>query len=97
MSFTTQIDKFKNDVVIVDGSNVTKKLVGFRITRSTGEMFIIDKWLTIDSSKDDDAYASEAYAASLDEINEWKDTFNHVSKTFNPDTGKMEEPSSEEE
>ena len=41
MSFTTTIDKFKNDVVIVDGSNVTKKLVGFCITRSTGEMFII--------------------------------------------------------
>lgn len=97
MSFTTTIDKFKNDVIKVDGSDVTKKLVGFRVTKSTGEMFIIDKWLTIDSSKDDDAYAAEAHTASLDEINEWKNTFNHVSKTFNPDTGKMEEPSSEEE
>ena len=86
MSYTVKIDKFKNDTV--DG--VTKKLVGFQITRDTGDLFIIDKWLDIVDGKSDDTYASEAYTASLTEINEWKDSFIHVGQTFNPDTGQME-------
>ena len=86
MPYTIKIDKFKNEVV--DGA--TKKLVGFQITKDTGEVFIIDKWLDIDDSKSDDTYASDAYKLCTTEIDEWKESFTHVAKTFNPDTGKME-------
>ena len=86
MSYTIKIDKFQNTTQ--DGAN--KKLVGFQITKDTGEMFIIDKWLDIDDSKSDDTYASDAYKLCTTEIDEWKDSFTHVAKTFNPDTGKME-------
>ena len=86
MSYTVKIDKFQN--VTQDGAN--KKLVGFQITKDTGEMFIIDKWLDIDNSKSDDTYASDAYKLCTTEIDEWKESFTHVAKTFNPDTGKME-------
>jgi hypothetical protein len=93
ITYKTEIDKFRNDLVEVDGNNVTKKLVGFKITRDNGatlDLFIIDKWIDIVDGKADDTYASEAYTASLTEINEWKDSFAHVGQTFNPDTGKME-------
>ena len=86
MSYTVKIDKFQN--VTQDGAN--KKLVGFQITKDTGEMFIIDKWLDIDNSKSDDTYASDAYKLCTTEIDEWKDSITHVAKTFNPGTGKME-------
>tara|TARA_R110000824_G_scaffold267858_1_gene456650 strand:- start:64 stop:324 length:261 start_codon:yes stop_codon:yes gene_type:complete len=86
MSYTIKIDKFQNS--IQDGAN--KKLVGFQITKDTGEIFIIDKWLDIDDSKSDDTYASDAYKLCTTEIDEWKESFTHVAKTFNPDTGKME-------
>tara|TARA_R110002096_G_scaffold74818_2_gene177116 strand:+ start:401 stop:661 length:261 start_codon:yes stop_codon:yes gene_type:complete len=86
MSYTIKIDKFQNS--IQDGAN--KKLVGFQITKDTGEVFIIDKWLDIDDSKSDDTYASDAYKLCTTEIDEWKESFTHVAKTFNPDTGKME-------
>ncbi len=86
MSYTIKIDKFQNTTQ--DGAN--KKLVGFQITKDTGELFIIDKWLDIDDSKSDDTYASDAYKLCTTEIDEWKDSFTHVAKTFNPDTGKME-------
>jgi len=86
MSYTIKIDKFKNTTQ--DGAN--KKLVGFQITKDTGEVFIIDKWLDIDDSKSDDTYASDAYKLCTTEIDEWKESFTHVAKTFNPDTGKME-------
>ena len=86
MSYTIKIDKFQNSTQ--DGAN--KKLVGFQITKDTGEVFIIDKWLDIDDSKSDDTYASDAYKLCTTEIDEWKDSFTHVAKTFNPDTGKME-------
>ena len=86
MSYTIKIDKFQNSMQ--DGAN--KKLVGFQITKDTGEVFIIDKWLDIDDSKSDDTYASDAYKLCTTEIDEWKDSFTHVAKTFNPDTGKME-------
>jgi len=86
MSYTIKIDKFQN--VTQDGAN--KKLVGFQITKDTGEVFIIDKWLDIDDSKSDDTYASDAYKLCTTEIDEWKDSIANVSKTFNPDTGKME-------
>ena len=86
MSYTIKIDKFQN--AVLDGAN--KKLVGFKITKNSGEVFIIDKWLDIDDSKSDDTYASDAYKLCTTEIDEWKDSFTHVSKTFNPDTGKME-------
>ena len=86
MSYTIKIDKFQNTTQ--DGAN--KKLVGFQITKDTGEVFIIDKWLDIDDSKSDDTYASDAYKLCTTEIDEWKDSFTHVAKTFNPDTGKME-------
>ena len=86
MSYTIKIDKFKNTTQ--DSAN--KKLVGFQITKDTGEVFIIDKWLDIDDSKSDDTYASDAYKLCTTEIDEWKDSFTHVAKTFNPDTGKME-------
>tara|TARA_R110002012_G_scaffold124414_1_gene275515 strand:+ start:394 stop:654 length:261 start_codon:yes stop_codon:yes gene_type:complete len=86
MSYTIKIDKFQNTTL--DGAN--KKLIGFQITKDTGEIFIIDKWLDIDDSKSDDTYASDAYKLCTTEIDEWKDSFTHVAKTFNPDTGKME-------
>lgn len=86
MSYTIKIDKFQNTTQ--DGAN--KKLVGFQITKDSGEIFIIDKWLNIVKGKSDDAYAKEAYEASLSEINEWEDSFTHVGQTFNPKTGKME-------
>ena len=86
MSYTIKIDKFQNSTQ--DGAN--KKLVGFQITKDTGEVFIIDKWLDIDDSKSDDTYASDAYKLCTTEIDEWKESFTHVAKTFNPDTGKME-------
>tara|TARA_R110001599_G_scaffold136393_1_gene314842 strand:- start:61 stop:321 length:261 start_codon:yes stop_codon:yes gene_type:complete len=86
MSYTIKIDKFQNSMQ--DGAN--KKLVGFQITKDTGEVFIIDKWLDIDDSKSDDTYASDAYKLCTTEIDEWKESFTHVAKTFNPDTGKME-------
>jgi len=86
MSYTIKIDKFQNTTQ--DGAN--KKLVGFQITKDTGEVFIIDKWLDIDDSKSDDTYASDAYKLCTTEIDEWKDSFTHIAKTFNPNTGKME-------
>ena len=86
MSYTIKVEKFKNEQV----DNVAKKLVGFKITKDTGDIFIIDKWLDIDGSKSDDTYASDAYKLCTTEIDEWKESFTHVAKTFNPDTGKME-------
>ncbi len=93
ITYKTEIDKFRNDLVEVDGDNVTKKLVGFKITRDNEgilDVFIIDKWIDIVDGKSDDTYASDAYKLCTTEIDEWKDSFTHVAKTFNPDTGKME-------
>ena len=55
-----------------------------------GDLFIIDKWLTIVDGKSDDEYSKDAYDASKSEIDAWDNSFAKIGKTFNPDTGKME-------
>ena len=74
-----------------DPNIVTKKLVGFRILKEdTNDLFVIDKWLAINSDWDKDKYCSEAYKLCETEITTWKDGLADVGKSFNPDSGKIE-------
>ena len=71
-------------------SCVVKKKIGFVVTNTNNEIFVIDKWLTIVDGKSDDDYSKDAYDAAKTEITAWDNSFANVGKTFNPDTGKME-------
>ena len=53
--------------------------------------FVISKWLTISDSKSTDDYVKEAYDASKTEIDKWASDIANIGKTFNPDSGKIEE------
>ena len=81
------IDKLTEEKV-EDGT--LKKKVGFKVTNDKGNLFIIDKWLTIVDGKSDDEYSKEAYDASKSEIDAWDNSFAIIGKTFNPDTVKIE-------
>ena len=71
-------------------SGVVKKKVGFVVTNTNNEVFVIDKWLTIVDGKSDDEYSKDAYDASKSEIDAWDNSFAKIGKTFNPETGKIE-------
>ena len=71
-------------------SGTLKKKVGFKVTNDKGNLFIIDKWLTIVDGKSDDDYSKDAYDAAKTEIDAWDNSFAKIGKTFNPDTGKIE-------
>ena len=71
-------------------SGVVKKKVGFVVTNTNNEVFIIDKWLTIVDGKSDDDYSKEAYDAAKTEITAWDNSFVNIGKTFDPDSGKIQ-------
>lgn len=74
-----------------DVSSATlKKKVGFKVTNDKGDVYIVDKWLTIVDGKTDEDYSKEAYELCKDGIEEWDNGFVNVGKTFNPETGKIE-------
>jgi len=88
------IDKLTEEKV--DENNTTsdsgtlKKKIGFKVINDKGNLFIIDKWLTIVDGKSDDDYSKDAYDASKSEIDAWDNSFAKIGKIFNPDSGKIE-------
>ena len=58
MALTIKIDKFFNDT-----EDNTKKMVGLRIVDDKGNIFIIDKKITIADGKTDESYVKDAYDA----------------------------------
>tara|TARA_R110000824_G_scaffold363676_2_gene551743 strand:+ start:318 stop:560 length:243 start_codon:yes stop_codon:yes gene_type:complete len=67
-----------------------KKYVGFILTGSNGQQFVIDKKVDIVDGKSDEKYVEEAMALAQSEIDEWKASNSVVGKKWNPDTKKFE-------
>lgn len=82
MALSYEIKDFKNE----DG----QKFVGFIITDESGNVFVIDKRVDIAESKTDEQYIQDALGLAQAEINEWQESFAHVGKKFNPETGAFE-------
>jgi len=86
MALTIKIDKFYNDT-----EDNTKKMVGLRIVDDKGNIFIIDKKITIADGKTDESYVKDAYDVSLTEINEWQAQFSVQGKIFDPTKNSLED------
>tara|TARA_Y100000296_G_scaffold41162_1_gene47458 strand:- start:51 stop:299 length:249 start_codon:yes stop_codon:yes gene_type:complete len=67
-----------------------KKYVGFKITNEKGNMFVIDKQVSLSEGKTDEQYTQEALALAQDEIDAWAESSDKVGKNWNPDTNSFE-------
>tara|TARA_R100000353_G_scaffold172448_1_gene137645 strand:+ start:805 stop:1071 length:267 start_codon:yes stop_codon:yes gene_type:complete len=85
MSLTYAIDKFE-----IDGEDATKTLIGFRITDSSNNVFIIDKKVTTGSNSDEQLVTA-AQSAAQSEIDAWVASRANVGKIWNPDTNSFQE------
>ena len=85
MSLTYAIDKFETD-----GEDATKTLIGFRITDTSGNIFIIDKKVTTGSNSDEQLVIA-AQSAAQSEIDAWVASRANVGKIWNPDTNSFQE------
>ncbi len=68
----------------------SKKYVGFSITDSSENQFVIDKQVDIVDGKTNESYVQDALALCQDEINEWTGSFALVGRTWNPNTNQFE-------
>lgn len=82
MALTYEIKNFSNEG--------QQKFVGFIITDENGHVFVIDKRVDLADGKTDEQYIQDALGLAQAEINEWQESFAHVGKKFNPETGKFE-------
>jgi len=84
MSLTYTIDKFETD-----GTDATKTLIGFKVTDSNNNIFIIDKKVTT-GSKSHEQLVTAAQSAAQAEIDAWVASRANVGKIWNPDTNSFE-------
>ena len=75
-----------------------QKKVGFKITDTNGNVFIIDKLVAVADGKTDEQYVTEALAESQAEIDEWQASFSVIGREWDADAGAFvaEEPAAEE-
>ena len=74
-----------------------QKKVGFKITDTAGNVFIIDKLVATADGKTDEQYITEALTASQAEIDEWQASFAVIGREWDSDAGAfVAEPAAEE-
>jgi len=74
-----------------------QKKVGFKITDTAGNVFIIDKIVAVADGKTNEQYVTEALAASQAEIDEWQASFAVIGREWDADAGAfVSEPAAEE-
>ncbi len=81
MSVTYTVDKYYDEE--------DNKVVGLMCTYTTGEVFIVDKKITLVDGTTDESYVQQAYAAAKDEIDAWVAQFNVKGRTFDPSDNSL--------